>query len=119
MYVYREIPLHRNGINLHLDCLALADATPKKQILLIHGVTYSSREFDIDYRDYSLSRCLARNGYAVWSLDIAGYGRSGKVEDGFMPDTAYAAEDIGAAVERALMFCPNCSSVKEAFPTGQ
>ena len=102
MYVYREIPLRRNGIDLHLDCLALADAAPKKQILLIHGVTYSSREFDIDYRDYSLSRCLARNGYAVWSLDIAGYGRSGKVEDGFMPDTTYAAEDIAAAVEKIV-----------------
>ncbi|MBR5572533.1 MAG: alpha/beta fold hydrolase [Oscillospiraceae bacterium] len=102
MYIYREIPLRHNGIELHLDCLTLADGAPQKQILLIHGVTYSSREFDIDYRDYSLSRLLARNGYAVWSLDIAGYGRSGKVEDGFMPNTAYAAEDIGAAVEKIV-----------------
>ena len=102
MYTYREIPLKRNGIDLHLDCLALSGTTPEKQILLIHGVTYSSREFDIDYRDYSLSRLLARNGYAVWSLDITGYGRSGKVEDGFMPDTDHAAEDIGAAVEKIV-----------------
>ena len=99
MYTYHEHPLQRNGIALHLDRLALRDAAPQKQILLIHGVTYSSREFDIDYQDYSLSRLLAREGYAVWSLDIAGYGRSGAVEDGFTPDTDYAAEDIRAAVE--------------------
>ena len=45
-------------------------------------------------------RRLAREGYAVWRLDIAGYGQSGPVEDGFLPDTAYAAEDIEAAVEK-------------------
>ncbi|MBQ3548472.1 MAG: alpha/beta fold hydrolase [Oscillospiraceae bacterium] len=102
MYTYQEFPLVRNGVALHLDCLTMADAVPERHILLIHGVTYSSREFDIDYRDYSLSRLLARNGYAVWSLDIAGYGRSGAVEDGFLPNTDYAAEDICAAVERIV-----------------
>lgn len=98
MYSYQEFPLTRNGVALHLDRLTASDAAAKRQILLIHGVTYSSREFDIDYKDYSLSRLLVRAGYAVWSLDIAGYGRSAAVEDGFMPDTDYAAEDINAAV---------------------
>ena len=72
---------------------------PKDNILLMHGSTYSSHEFDINYEDYSLVRRLAREGYAVWRLDVAGYGQSGKVEDGLMPDTAYAAEDIRAAME--------------------
>lgn len=98
-YSYTEYPLERNGIALHLDCVATAGTQPEKHILLIHGVTYSSHEFDIDYEDYSLVRFLARAGYGVWRLDIAGFGRSGAVTDGFLPDSDYAAEDINAAVE--------------------
>lgn len=96
---YQEYSLERNGISLHLDCMKLENSAPENNILLMHGSTYSSHEFDIDYEDYSLVRRLAREGYAVWRLDIAGYGQSGKVEDGLMPDTAYAAEDIRAAME--------------------
>ena len=99
-FSYAEYPLERAGVALHLDRVALEDAEPQKDILLIHGLTYSSHEFDVDYKDYSLVRKLAREGYAVWRLDIAGYGRSGKVEDGFMPNSDYAAEDINAAVEK-------------------
>ncbi len=101
-YSYSEIPLERNGISLHLDRVAGEDPDPEKNILLIHGVTYSSHEFDIDYEDYSLVRRLAREGYAVWRLDIAGFGRSEEVEDGFLPDSDYAAEDINAAVEKIV-----------------
>ena len=98
-YIYTEYPLERNGIPLHLDCMKVDGTEPKDNILLMHGSTYSSHEFDINYEDYSLVRRLAREGYAVWRLDVAGYGQSGKVEDGLMPDTAYAAEDIRAAME--------------------
>ena len=98
-YTYDEYPLERNGIALHLDRIAVADTAPEKSILLVHGLTYSSHEFDIDYEDYSLVRLLAREGYAVWRVDVAGYGRSGEVDDGFMPNSDYAAEDINAAVE--------------------
>ena len=98
-YSYQEYPLERNGISLHLDCIKVENTEPENNILLVHGSTYSSHEFDIDYEDYSLVRRLAREGYAVWRLDIAGYGQSGEVEDGLMPDTAYAAEDIRAAME--------------------
>ena len=101
-YDYEEFPLERNGIALHLDCVKAENRSPAGQILLVHGSTYSSHEFDIDYQDYSLVRRLAREGYAVWRLDIAGYGQSGPVKDGFMPDTAYAAEDIHAAVEKIV-----------------
>ena len=101
-YSYEVFPLERNGISLHLDCVKTENRQPSSQILLIHGSTYSSHEFDIDYLDYSLVRRLAREGYAVWRLDIAGYGRSSPVEDGFIPDTAYAAEDINSAVEKIV-----------------
>lgn len=98
-YAYEVYPLERNGVSLHLDCMKLEDAQTEKNILLIHGVTYSSHEFDVNYQDYSLVRFLAQEGYAVWRLDIAGFGQSGAVEDGFQPDSDYAAEDINAAVE--------------------
>ena len=80
-YKYEEFPLERNGIALHLDCVKAENRSPAGQILLVHGSTYSSHEFDIDYQDYSLVRRLAREGYAVWRLDIAGYGQSGPVKE--------------------------------------
>ncbi len=97
------VPLERNGIDLYLTRTMLSGTEPQKQILLIHGVTYSSHEFDIDYEDYSLVRKLAQEGYGVWLLDIAGFGQSEEVKDGFMPDSDYAAEDIHAAVEKIIL----------------
>ena len=101
-FVIAEHAFARSGILLHLDCMTADGQTPEKQILLIHGVTHSSHVFDVDYQDYSLVRFLAREGYAVWRLDISGFGRSGKVSDGFLPDSEYAAEDIRAAVEKII-----------------
>ena len=85
--VYTEYSLERNGIALHLDRVSAEGTASQKSILLIHGVTYSSHEFDIDYKDYSLVRKLAREGYDVWRLDIAGFGQSESVPDGFLPDS--------------------------------
>ena len=93
------IPLERAGISLHLDRTTVEGTESDRNILLVHGVTYSTHEFDINYEDYSLVRLLARAGYAVWRVDVAGYGRSGAVEDGFTPNSDYAGEDINAAVE--------------------
>ena len=101
-YAYEEFPLERNGIELHLDRVKVEGTEPERNILLVHGLTYSSHEFDINYEDYSLVRLLARDGYAVWRVDVAGYGRSGQVEDGFQPDSDYAGEDINAAVEKIV-----------------
>ena len=104
-YSYEEFPLERNGIALHLDRVAVEGAEPERNILLVHGLTYSSHEFDMNYQDYSLVDFLARQGYAVWRVDIAGYGQSGAVEDGFMPDSDYAGEDINAAVNAIVEQC--------------
>lgn len=101
-YTQTVCSLERNGISLYLSQTSLSGIQPQKQILLVHGVTYSSHEFDIDYQDYSLVRRLARDGYGVWQLDLAGFGRSGEVEDGFTVDSDYAAEDIHAAVEKII-----------------
>ncbi len=101
-FSYNEYPLVRNNVKLHLDRIEKVSKPANKNILLIHGVTYSSHEFDIDYKDYSLVRALAKDGYSVWRLDIAGFGRSQTVKDGFMPDSDYAAEDINSAVKKIL-----------------
>lgn len=98
MFSETEYSLERDNVRLHLDSINCEMSEFGKNILLVHGVTYSSHEFDIDYEDYSLARFLARNGYTVWRLDIAGFGRSGAVESGFIPDSHYAAEDICCAV---------------------
>ena len=84
-YITEVFPLEREGIDLHLECMKQEGEHPDKSILLIHGVTYSSHEFDINYQDYSLVRKLAREGYSVWRLDIAGFGLSEEVEDGKPP----------------------------------
>ena len=93
------VPLEREGVKLHLECMSSGDGEP---LLFVHGLTYSSHEFDVDYRDYSLAGFFAKSGYNVWLLDIAGYGQSQAVEDGFTPDSDYAAEDILAAVKVIL-----------------
>ncbi|MDR1375968.1 MAG: alpha/beta hydrolase [Synergistaceae bacterium] len=93
------VPLERNGIQLHLARYQTDDGGEKTPLLMVHGLTYSSHEFDVNYGDYSLVRFFADNGYSVWLLDIAGYGSSQKVEDGCMPNSDYAAEDIAAAAK--------------------
>lgn len=98
-YSYKVFPLEREGRSLHLGCMALEGKRPAKSILLMHGSACSSHIFDLDYRDYSLARRLAREGYAVWCLDVTGYGRSEAVEDGWIADTACAVKDMAAAVE--------------------
>ena len=95
-------PLERNGVALHLERMQTGDQSTGKPLLLVHGLTYSSHEFDVDHADYSVARFLANNGYSVWRLDIAGYGESAEVQDGFMPNSDYAAEDIAAASKKIL-----------------
>ncbi len=99
----QTFPLERNGIKLHLEAFSSAKpGASQEPLLLVHGLTYSSHEFDVNYEDYSLARFFASKGFRVWLLDIAGYGSSQEVEDGFMPDSDYAAEDIAEAAKFIL-----------------
>ena len=93
----------RNGITLFLqESFDDEFRSPAKTILLVHGLTYSSHEFDVRYKDYSLVDRLTKEGYTTWLMDIAGYGRSGNVNDGFTIDSDYAAKDIAEAVAYIL-----------------
>lgn len=78
------------------DCPASWD---NKNVLMVHGLTYTQHVFDIKYKDYSFCEFLAKNGWTVWSLDLGGYGRSEEYEDGFEVTTENAAKDILTAVE--------------------
>ena len=100
----KQHPLRRNNVNLFLQESTNGACTPSQSntatpVLLLHGLTYSTHEFDVQYSDYSLVNRLLHECKTVWSLDIAGYGRSAPVSDGFQPDTNYAADDINAAVQ--------------------
>ena len=92
-----EVPY--GDINLHLDSTYKSDFG-ENNVILVHGLTYSSHEFDINYKDYSLVHFLADKGYTVWRLDIAGYGQSDKPSDGFIVDSDYAADNIYYAVNK-------------------
>src|SRR4026209_1964189 len=91
-------PLERASVRLYLE-QNQDDGfkAPRPQVLLVHGITYSSHEFDVDFGDYSLVDFLAQHGFSVWLLDIAGYGRPGPGH-GLKVDSDYAAEDVAAAV---------------------
>lgn len=102
MFSIETAPLERNGKRLHLRRIGAEGAACERQLLMVHGVTYSSHEFDVEAGDYSLSRYFASRGYTVWLLDIAGFGLSQEVEDGFLPDSDYASEDIVAAAALIL-----------------
>ena len=67
-YISEVFPLEREGIDLHLECMKQEGMEPDKSILLIHGVTYSSHEFDINYQDYSLVRKLALVSYPIQTM---------------------------------------------------
>ncbi len=90
--------LTRAGVELALTHHPSRREPARGEILLIHGLTYSSHEFHVDVKGYSLARALTRAGFSAWRLDLAGYGQSSAVEDGFMVDAGYAAQDIAAAV---------------------
>ncbi len=94
--------INSQGLRINLNCYHNSNFKASKQILLIHGLTYSSHEFHVDYQDYSLVRFLANNGYKVWSLDIAGYGASEQPSNGFEVNTSYAAKDVENAVAYIL-----------------
>lgn len=101
-YEFTDVELHRkdNGKMLYFNKCSCPDSFADKNILLVHGLTYTNHVFDINYKDYSLVRFLAKNGYTVWRVDIGGYGRSEEYENGFDVDTLNASKDILTALEK-------------------
>ncbi len=88
-----------NRKQLFLTRYSCPASDPKKNIVCLHGLTFSQHVFDIDYKDYSFLRYLCRNGYTAWALDVSGHGRSQRVKNGFDITTETAADDVIDAME--------------------
>lgn len=72
----------------------------KKQILLLHGRTWSSLpDFDLQVKDEKLSLMdnLVALGFSVWALDARGYGATPRDESGWHSPNK-AVEDVANVV---------------------
>jgi pimeloyl-ACP methyl ester carboxylesterase len=57
--------------------IALRDSGSPRVVLFVHGAgTPAEVAFDVPYQDYSWMAYLAQAGFDVFSMDMAGYGRS-------------------------------------------
>lgn len=75
---------------------------PTRVALLVHGATYGGHTvYDVQTpsRNASLMDYLAARGWDAFTMDVRGYGRSEKPQDGFSATTEAAVRDIGAVVE--------------------
>ncbi len=100
-FIFEQVFAQRkdNGKKIFMNRCSCPASYGTKNLLCVHGLTSSNHVFDLDYKDYSVARYFARNGYTVWCMDYGGYGLSDKYENGFDVDTQNAAEDIIAAAE--------------------
>ena len=76
-------------------------AKPVRTILLLHGRTWSSiPDFDLvtDKEDLSLMNALTEHGYAVYALDLRGYGGTPRDQTGWLSPNK-AARDLAAVLK--------------------
>jgi pimeloyl-ACP methyl ester carboxylesterase len=90
----------KDGVRLFLWEKFCGEPTGKPTVLFVHGSSMASQPtFDLDVpgrADSSVMDWFARRGFACWTLDMEGYGRSDKRRD--IPcDVANGADDIAAA----------------------
>ncbi len=101
-YTYEDIDVVRkdNGKKVYCTKCSCPASDPEKNVVIVHGLTSSQHVFDMNYKDYSMTKFYASNGYNVWRIDYGGYGRSDKYENGFDVDTVNASKDIVATLEK-------------------
>ncbi|MCK4408490.1 MAG: lysophospholipase [Candidatus Eisenbacteria sp.] len=95
---------HREGRIRSSDGLLLfeqswAPATPRAVVGLVHGYAEHSSRYD------ATARCLARDGYAVQTLDLRGHGRS-EGKRCFVSDFREYLSDVDAVLQRAARSWP-------------
>lgn len=101
IYTVNEISYQRkdNGKKLFLTKMMCMVTEPDKHIILLHGLTLTQHVWDIEWKDYSVARFLASEGYTVWRLDAGGFGRSERYENGYDCTTDNAVLDVIEAIE--------------------
>ena len=92
----------KHGIRLFLWEKFVDSPAAKAAVLFVHGSSMASQPtFDLDVPgrpDSSVMDWFARRGFACWSVDMEGYGRSDKARD--IPcDIANGADDLAAATD--------------------
>lgn len=73
-------------------------SAPVAAVLLVHGRTWSARpDFDLQIpgMERSVMQSLARRGFAVYAVDLRGYGRTPRDSSGFLTPTRAAADIVG------------------------
>lgn len=71
---------------------------PVRAILLVHGRTWSARpDFDLQVPglNRSVMQSLVRQGFAVYAVDLRGYGRTPRDASGFLTPRRAAADVVG------------------------
>lgn len=99
-YQFKEMKITRkdNGKQLYLTQYGCEKSEKNRNLLMVHGLTYAQFVFDIKYKDYSMCEYFAQKGYYVWRLDLGGYGKSEKYENGWDVNTENAAKDVICAL---------------------
>jgi pimeloyl-ACP methyl ester carboxylesterase len=117
----------KDGVRLFLWEKFCGEPTGKPAVLFVHGSSMASQPtFDLDVPgrpDSSVMDWFARRGFACWTLDMEGYGRSDKHRD--IPcDVANGADDIAAAttymreargIERVLAYGISSGALRAAL----
>ena len=93
----------KNGVRLFLWEKFVDSPAGKPVVLFVHGSSMASQPtFDLSVPgrpDSSVMDWFARRGFASWSVDMEGYGRSDKSRD-IACDIANGADDLAAAFEQ-------------------
>jgi pimeloyl-ACP methyl ester carboxylesterase len=94
-------PAHKHQVAVDGFELTVWERSAKKPtaaILLVHGRTWSALpNFDLQTREphRSIMASLAAGGYAVYAVDLRGYGGTPRDDTGWMTPTRAAADVIG------------------------
>jgi pimeloyl-ACP methyl ester carboxylesterase len=90
----------KQGVKLWVYRKRLAEGTPRAQLFLVHGSSYSGKTmYDLQVpgrSDYSMMDHFARLGYDVWTMDHEGYGHSDRTSGN--SDVQSGADDLAAAM---------------------
>jgi pimeloyl-ACP methyl ester carboxylesterase len=98
----REHWTHKGDVRLFLWEKYAGVPEGKPAVLFVHGSSMASQPtFDLTVpgrADSSVMDWFAQRGYACWSVDMEGYGRSDKSRDIYC-DIANGADDLAAATD--------------------
>ena len=98
--VAEEYWASKRGVKLWVYRKRLAEGTPRAQLFLVHGSSYSGKTmYDLqvpDRTDYSMMDHFALRGYDVWTMDHEGYGHSERTSGN--SDVQSGVDDLAAAM---------------------